>query len=257
MSPYLNEAQVTSGALSYAMGAGAAVLSTPYWHAEELLAEGRGASFPFGDSAALARESSRSSARRTSCAESGRGGYEYTRAFTWPRIGAALPGAGRDGLIGSRRAAAPPRAAPRASSLPELRLDHLLRLTDDTGIIQHATFTVPARASGYCVDDNARALIVALHADRLLSSPETNRLVSTYLGFLHGAQTDDGRFRNFMSYDRTFDGERRRRTTARGGAVGAGDGGAAARDEGHRRLARQMFERGLPARRSSARAARR
>src|SRR5207302_3895255 len=130
---------------------------------------------------------------------------QHTRAFTWSRVGAQYLqlGAtlGRPAIRARGR-----RDEPRASSLPELRLDHLLRLTDDTGIIQHATFSVPARASGYCVDDNARALMVALHADRLSSSRETKRLVTTYLGFLHLAQAPEGRFRNFMSYSRTFDG---------------------------------------------------
>ena len=93
----------------------------------------------------------------------------------------------------------------RASSLPELRIDHLRRLTDDTGILQHATFTVPARRSGYCVDDNARALIVALDADRLSNSRETAHLVTTYLSYLHSSQTDTGHFDNLMRYDRSIE----------------------------------------------------
>jgi glycosyltransferase involved in cell wall biosynthesis len=174
ISPYLNEAQVTSGALSYALGAGAAVVSTPYWHAKELLADGRGQLFPFADSDALAKTIVSLLTAPAELARTRRTGYEYTRAFTWPRIGAQY-------LSLAQRALRPPRrinrvVAPRASSLPELRLDHLMRLTDDTGIIEHASFSVPARESGYCVDDNARALIVALHADRLHSSTETRRI---------------------------------------------------------------------------------
>jgi glycosyltransferase involved in cell wall biosynthesis len=248
VSPYLNEAQVTSGALSYAMGAGAAVLSTPYWHARELLADGRGRLFPFGDSAALAREIIALFGGPEELARIRAGGYEYTRAFTWPRVGARYLALGATVMSSGRRPGR--QAAPRASSLPELRLDHLLRMTDDTGIIQHATFTVPARVSGYCVDDNARALIVALHADRLLSSAETKRLVSTYLGFLLWAQTADGRFQNFMSYDRRFVEESAGvgSDDCTGRALWAlGIAAQAARDEGHQQLARQMFERGLAA----------
>ena len=244
VSPYLNEAQVTSGALSYAMGAGAAVISTPYWHARELLAEGRGRVFPFGDSASLAREIVALVQDPAELRALRERGYEYTRGFTWPRIGAAYVelGAALPANAGRRFHK---REQPRASSLPELRLDHVLRLTDDTGIVQHATFSVPARASGYCVDDNARALIVALHADRLTGSREAKRLVSTYLAFLHAAQTEDGTFRNLMRYDRSY-GDEPASDDCTGRALWAlGTATQLARDDGHRRLSRQMFERGL------------
>jgi glycosyltransferase involved in cell wall biosynthesis len=251
VSPYLNEAQVTSGALSYAMGAGSAVVSTPYWHAKELLADGRGRLFPFGDSAALAKTIAALFDDPAELARVRNRGYEHTRAFTWPRVGGQYLQLGATLERAGTRARGR-RDEPRASSLPELRLDHLLRLTDDTGIIQHATFTVPARASGYCVDDNARALMVALHAEALSGSADTKRLVSTYLAFLHAAQTDAGRFRNFMTYDRSFtptgtgtDGAESEDCTGR--ALWAlGTAAHLSRDEGQRLLARQMFERGLP-----------
>jgi glycosyltransferase involved in cell wall biosynthesis len=244
ISPYLNEAQITSGALSYAMGAGAAPVSTPYWHAKELLAEGRGLLFPFGDSAALGQTlvgllQAPAELQRVRAAA-----YQFTRAFSWPQVGAQYLKLGaaisRDVPRRIRRS-----DPPRASSLPELRLDHLRRLTDDTGIIQHATYSVPARESGYCVDDNARALIVALRADRLTSSSETKRLVSTYLAFLLEAQTADGGFRNFMSYSRAYlPGAASEDCTGR--ALWAlGTTVQLARDEGHRMLAREMFERAL------------
>ena len=167
VSPYLNEAQVTSGALSYAMGAGAAVVSTPYWHAQELLADGRGCLFPFADSAALGEriisllnapaELAGSEPRPTSsrARSPGRGSARSTSASA-RRCSATGPNASAPRE--SRRA---PAACPSCASIT------CVRMTDDTGIIQHATFSVPARDSGYCVDDNARALIVALHADRL------------------------------------------------------------------------------------------
>jgi hypothetical protein len=244
VSPYLNEAQVTSGALSYAMGAGAACVSTPYWHAKELLAEGRGYIFPFADHAALGKTVVSLLGSPQQLRQVRESGYQYTRGFTWPRVGAqyldlaqSLIGHGRD-----RRRVGPVRA----SSLPELRLDHLLRLTDDTGIIQHATFSVPARSSGYCVDDNARALMVAVQADRVSTSPETKRLINTYLGFLLAAQTDEGRFRNFLSYGRAFSAEPPSEDCTGRALWALGLTVNLARDEGHRMLARQMFERGLP-----------
>jgi len=244
VSPYLNEAQVTSGALSYAMGAGAAVVSTPYWHAQELLADGRGCLFPFQDNEALSRAlnallgSPRELDRMRSSA------FEFTRSMVWPQIGEAYLDLGMkvmaEALPSSSR-----QKSPRASSLPELRLDHLLRLTDDTGIIQHATYTVPARHSGYCVDDNARALIVALHADRLNGTPETRRLITTYLSYLLCSQGEDGHFKNFMSYDRTFDaGPPSEDCTGR--AIWAlGTTVRFAADQGCRLLAREMLERAL------------
>jgi glycosyltransferase involved in cell wall biosynthesis len=244
VSPYLNEAQVTSGALSYAMGAGAAVVSTPYWHAKELLAEGRGRLFPFADSGALATTTITLLETPGELRRVGDRAYDFTRAFTWSRVGeqylslgAALP----------RPPATLPRGPkpPRPSSLPELRLDHLVRMTDDTGIIQHATFSVPARETGYCVDDNARALIVALHADRLGISRETSGLVSTYLAFLHLAQTADGRFRNLMSYERSFAADSPSEDCTGRALWALGTALHLAGDEGQRLLARQMFERGL------------
>jgi hypothetical protein len=244
VSPYLSEAQVTSGALSYAMGAGAAVVSTPYWHAQELLGDGRGSLFPFNDSNALAdriisllKDPAKLGRIRTEA-------YEYTRAFTWPRVGAQYLRLGVE-LPGPAAKRLRREEPPRASSLPELRLDHLVRLTDDTGVIQHATFSVPARESGYCSDDNARALIVALHADRLIGSAETKRLVSTYLAFLHAAQIDDGRFRNLMSFNRVYLNEAPSEDCTGRTLWALGAATQLARDEGQRLLARQMFERGL------------
>jgi glycosyltransferase involved in cell wall biosynthesis len=246
VSPYLNEAQVTSGALSYAMGAGAAAVSTPYWHASELLDEGRGRLFPFGDSEALVGaiagllRSPEELGRLRSAA------FDFTRSMLWPRVGEAYVELAHTVLAkgATTEVVQPPRAL--AAALPELRLDHLLRMTDDTGIIQHATFTVPARQTGYCVDDNARALIVALASQRLHRSPETAKLVSTYLAYLHFAQTAQGGFDNFLGYDRVCvkgdesDDCLGRAIWALGTAVKQAD------DEGQRRLAKQMFAQALP-----------
>jgi glycosyltransferase involved in cell wall biosynthesis len=249
ISPYLNEAQVTSGALSYAMGAGAAAVSTPYWHAQELLADGRGRLFPFGDARALGKLLVTLLGDPAEVGRMRAAAHELTRSMVWPRVGATYLRLAEEILGELRLHRALPRPRP-ASSLPELRLDHLRRLTDDTGIIQHATFTVPARSSGYCVDDNARALIVALEADRLTSTGTTRRLLNTYLGYLQLAQTEDGSFRNFMTYQRTFasdappgvesDDCQGRALWAMGACLHL------AADEGHRQLARLMFARALP-----------
>lgn len=247
VSPYLNEAQVTSGALSFAMGAGAAVLSTPYWHAEELLADGRGGLFPFKDSNALSRLlidwfSSPNELRRVRTAAS-----SFAREMAWPRIGEAYFELIRGAVSSHGRASSLPSGdgAP-ASSLPELCLDHLQRLTDDTGIIQHATYSVPARKSGYCVDDNARALIVAVQSDRVEGSAETKSLVTKYLSYLLGSQNANGTFNNFMSYERVVATASASDDCAGRAIWALGVTVELAESEGCRLLARDMLNRALP-----------
>ena len=248
VSPYLNEEQVTSGALSYAMGAGAAVVSTPYWHARELLSEGRGYLFPFKDAAALSKtlldvlESYEALVHARACAR------RFREQMSWPSIGNRYVELSRDILqaAGPRSwvSSMPEHAA--ASAPPELCLDHLIRMTDDTGIIQHARYSVPARRSGYCVDDNARALIVALGADRVRNSAETQALVTTYLSYLFVSQEDDGSFRNLMSYDRVLEDDPPSDDCVGRAIWALGVTASAAEDEGCRRLAREMLERALP-----------
>jgi glycosyltransferase involved in cell wall biosynthesis len=243
LSPYVNESQVTSGALSYAMGAGTAVISTPYWHAQELLANGLGRLFPFGDSEALGREI---------CSLFGAPGelerirskaFESTRSMVWPEVGKTyFELASR--AMGSARPATIRETRP--SALPRLRLDHLIRLTDDTGVIQHATYTIPARKSGYCVDDNARALDVALRVDRLGAVPASSDLVTRYLAYLHAAQTDTGDFDNFLRYDRTSASGSTSEDCLGRALAALGATIEIASDEGARRLAREMFDRALP-----------
>lgn len=245
LSPYQNEMQVTSGALSYAMGAGAAVVSTPYWHAQELLADGRGRIFPFGDHGALnavllSLLSSPSEIERVRSSA-----FEYTRSMVWPRIGEAYLELGAQVI-----AEAPVRSAliepGRASSLPELRLDHLIRMTDDTGVIQHAEYNVPSRGTGYCVDDNARALIVALQADRTNSDLQTKRLISTYLSYIHYSQSDAGDFRNLMSYDRKLESNAGSEDCLGRAIWALGTTVELATDDGYRLLARDMLDSAVP-----------
>jgi glycosyltransferase involved in cell wall biosynthesis len=248
VSPYLNEEQVTSGALSYAMGAGAAVVSTPYWHAQELLSEGRGHLFPFQDHAALGQTLLRLLGSPEALARARMSAREFGYSMSWPSIGDIYLKLSREVLqaAGQQRLVTNLQQRPAASSLPELRLDHLLRMTDDTGIIQHATYSIPARRSGYCVDDNARALIVAVEAHRLNSSAETEALVTTYLGYILCSQEADGNFVNFMSYERVLE-ENPPSDDCVGRAIWAlGVTANLAEDEGHRLLAREMLIRALP-----------
>jgi glycosyltransferase involved in cell wall biosynthesis len=248
VTPYLNEAQVTSGVLSYAMGAGAAVVSTPYWHARELLADGRGRLFPFKDHAALSRTLFELLGSPDELQNARTAAHDFAHSMAWPRIGDAYFESIHDALQVSvpQRTGSTAREPAPASTLPELCLEHLLRMTDDTGIIQHATYSVPARRSGYCIDDNARALIVAVQADHVYGSGETRALVTTYLSYLHGSQDECGTFRNFMSYERVLESAPPSDDCVGRAIWALGVTVELAEDAGCRRLARDMLDRALP-----------
>jgi len=211
VTPYLNEAQITSGTLAYALGAGKATISTPYWHAKELLADKRGRFVPFRDADAIAEhvvdlldnETERTAMRKRA--------YTYCRDMVWAKTARAyldlFAEAGEAFIARQQRpraaAAVPERT--KHDELPELDLRHLRILTDDTGILQHCRYSTPDRSHGYCTDDNARALIVAgMYWDQTHDGSAIP-LIQRYLGFLAYAMDDQsGRFRNFMNYDRRW-----------------------------------------------------
>ena len=217
VTPYLNEAQMTSGTLAYSYGLGKAIVSTPYWHARELLADGRGVLVPFGDSAALGAQISNllgDDARRLPMC---RRAWDDSRSMIWERaaehyldlLDRAAATHPRSGGDRPRIVVRPgPVAVPRFRMMqpPEPRFGHLLAMCDDTGLLQHAILSVPDRDHGYCIDDNARALLLAT----ALSAPgETfalpDPLTTRFAAFIqHAWNPANGRFRNFMSYDRRW-----------------------------------------------------
>ncbi|MCL4788505.1 MAG: glycosyltransferase family 4 protein [Verrucomicrobia bacterium] len=210
LTPYLNEAQITSGTLAYAFGSGKAVISTPYWHAAELLADDRGVLVPFGDAAAIAREVIsllRDDPRRHAMRKHA---YKLGREMVWSHTARlyrhAFERARIEGAVLSRKSFATKTLDQAPRELPELRLDHLSRMTDSTGIFQHAIFTVPNFSEGYCTDDNARAFILAVLLDELGEDPERARtLATTYAAFLHHAfDPATNRFHNHLSFDRRW-----------------------------------------------------
>ncbi len=209
VTPYVSEAQITSGTLAYALGAGKAVVSTPYWHAAELLAEDRGRLVPFGDTQAmsdaivdlLSNDVERNAMRKRA--------YQYCRPMVWSQVA----GAYRElaGEVMKQRTNAPkPRieagSIPRLlKELPDVKLGHLRNMTDAVGMLQHAKYATPDRAHGYCTDDNARALIAATMYGALREDAGVLPLVHTYMSFmLHAFNRETGCFRNFMSYERKW-----------------------------------------------------
>ena len=208
ITPYLNEAQITSGTLAYTFGAGKAVVSTPYWHAAELLAEDQGVLVPFGDAQAIAREvisllgdDARRHAIRKNAYRLGREmiwsnvAQLYMRSFELSRI---------EGTARSRKSLATKTLDQKPRELPELKLSHLLRMTDSTGLFQHAILSIPNFSEGYCTDDNARAFILAVLLNELGEEPESVRtLATTYAAFLyHAFDRKVKRFHNHLSFDR-------------------------------------------------------
>jgi len=208
VTPYLNEAQMTSGTLAYSFGVGKAVVSTPYWHARELLADGRGILVPFGDSratgeaiAALLTDDGR---RQRLCREA----YAYSRSMTWPRTAERYMGEFVRAIERHRRDSRRASAAAAGDStrvVPEMCLTHFLSMCDDTGLFQHAVRSVPDRSHGYCLDDNARALLLAC----ALNTPGEQRLPEALTARIaafvqHAWNPEKRRFRNFMGFDRRW-----------------------------------------------------
>jgi glycosyltransferase involved in cell wall biosynthesis len=213
VTPYRSEAQLTSGTLAYSFGLGKAIVSTPYWHAQELLADGRGVLVPFNDPGGFGREVSallKDEPRRQAMR---RRAYEESRGMTWAHTGRLYLDL-IDDAFGKRAPrtlmavapASPPR--PRLAvgdSPPEFRFGHFLSMCDDTGLYQHAIHSLPDRRHGYCIDDNARALLLACKLARYGEGRLPDGLTSRFASFVqHAWNPDTRRFRNFMSFDRRW-----------------------------------------------------
>ncbi|MCZ6570202.1 MAG: glycosyltransferase family 4 protein [Deltaproteobacteria bacterium] len=207
VTPYTDKAQVVSGTLAYAMATGRAVVSTPYWYAQEMLAEGRGRLFDFDDSGALARHLEELLADPELRTSIRKRAYEYGRAMVWPQVGKRYREVFEEAkrIHAQRAVSVTDHKLIMRMSLPELRLDHLFVLTDDTGLLQHAKYAVPDREHGYTTDDNARALIVMTMMWSLFRDEKVLPFLQLYLSFLrHAWSPDAGQFRNFMSYERRW-----------------------------------------------------
>ena len=204
ITPYLNEAQVTSGTLSYAVGMGLACISTPYWHAQELLAEGRGRLFNFNDSKKLSMIIMELLDKPDLLKNLRQKAYDYGRKISWPTIGEKYIALSEKILNEKPEMVVKKEMIIDPLILPPFSLVHIERLTDDTGIIQHAKFGIPNLKEGYCLDDNARALLMVLMAYRQKKNVLALKLSPIYLSYIQYMQNKDGTFRNFLSFSRNF-----------------------------------------------------
>ncbi len=246
ITPYMNEEQITSGTLSYAIGVGALIMSTPYWHAKELLDEQRGILFPFNNSDRLADELIDLFENPERADRIREAATAYGLQLSWPKIAQkyltsldevvkeALP----EFLTGGLNI--------DISVLPEFNLKHLHKLTDHTGILQHTKYDVPNLKEGYCIDDNSRALIMVLMARKYIKNVDLSAYVTRYLSFIHYMQKDDGSFHNMLKYNFQFIPEKDsedafgRTVWALGALVWE------AQSDGHRKLAIEIIEKALP-----------
>jgi len=246
LAPYLVREQAVSGTITYALATGKAIVSTPSWYAEEMLADGRGILVPFRDARAMAAalfdllwyEAKRDRMRKAA--------YEFGRQMVWREVAGQYAEAFERALVLHAQAGKRPFRAFKLHTLPEVDLSHLRRLTDETGVLQHAVYTIPDRRFGYTTDDNARALIVTLLHWDLFGDKEIWPLMHIYFSFLHHAQNEDGWFRNLLTYDRSFvpEGDSE---DAQGRAIWAlGNAVAGKLPEDLLTLSIQMFKKALP-----------
>ena len=253
ITPYRHEAQVVSGTLAYALGAGKAIISTPYWHAIELLDDRRGALVPFQNPGAIAQKTIalldtpaiRHAMRKRA--------YLFAREMVWKRVAQgymeSFARVRRDRLESPKVQFAARMISKSLGQLPALKLSHLQKMTDDTGMLQHAIFTIPNRREGYTTDDNARALILAVLLEQFEKGPlESANSSCRYLSFLeHAFNPAKGRFKNFLRYDRRWN-ESVGSEDSHGRALWAlGTLLGRSQDQGLRGAGGRLFEFSLPA----------
>jgi glycosyltransferase involved in cell wall biosynthesis len=253
ITPYLNEAQITSGTLAYTFGAGKAVVSTPYWHAAELLAEDRGVLVPFRDAQAIAREVMallRDDTRRHAMRKNA---YRVGREMIWSNVAqqymCSFELSRLEGAALSRKSLVTKTLDQRPRELPELKLNHLSRMTDSTGVFQHAIFGVPNFSEGYCTDDNARAFILAVLLGELGEEPEqVLSVATTSAAFLHHAfDPQTKRFHNHLSFERGWLDERGSEDCHGRALWALGIGVGRSPFRSFQMMAGQLFARALPA----------
>jgi len=252
ITPYINEQQIVSGTLAYSTGMGTPAVSTPYWYAKEMLADGRGRLVPFNDDHAMAEAVNHLLDHEEERMEIREKCYRFGRSMIWKEVGRSY-----FKLIGKVLTHTKDQAIPQfserpdariVSELPDINLKHMRIMTDDTGMLQHAKYSIPDRSHGYCADDNARALIVACMHYSLLKDKGVVPLIQTYLSFMNDSfNPGNARFRNFMSYDRRWLEEMGSEDSHGRSLWGLGTAVKCAPSDSIRKMAAGLFSEGLPA----------
>ncbi len=208
VSPYHNKEQIVSGTLTYALACGKAIISTPYWYAEELLCSERGVLVPFKNPEVMGKaisdliidENKRNKLRKNA--------YDAGREMIWSNIAESYSKVFHEALENFKINTKLPFVSTKLKLLPslqEINFQHLKTLTDDTGIFQHATYSIPNPHHGYCTDDNIRALLVTFMYNLDFNDPEINVYINRYLTFVYYSfNIERGLFRNFMSFERKW-----------------------------------------------------
>ena len=244
VTPYLNEAQITSGTLSYAVAMGKPVVSTPYWHAVELLAGGVGIVVPFGDSAAFAENICDLLDKPEMLDEMSRKAWAVGRTMTWPALARAYVAIFEEAV--RTQPARLFRGSGRRLEPVRPHLGAVERLSDGCGIIQHSIFSVPDRLHGYCVDDNCRALML-MHRQPAEAAARADELATIYAAFVqHAWNGGQGRFRNFMAFDRAWLEEQGSEDSFGRTLWSLGDTAARARSHELRLWASHLFDQVAP-----------
>ncbi|MEC5147550.1 glycosyltransferase [Chitinophaga sp. 212800010-3] len=187
--------QAVSGTFVYAMSAGCAVISTSFVQAREMLDDGAGCLIGFNEPGQLSAAATRLLGDPDLRRQMSEAAIEKTRSSIWENVAIAHMEVISDALSEDRI----------LPNLPPPYLDHIDRMTDETGMLQFSRHDVPDPEYGYTLDDNARALIaMCMYCSELKPSSFVNSLLRRYIGFIKRCQTPSGRFLNYMDFDGSF-----------------------------------------------------
>lgn len=208
ITPYHSQEQITSGTLAYAVALGKVVVSTPYWYAQEILSGGRGCLVPFNDPKTLAMTLNRLLSNQEEMSEMSRAAYHFGRSMIWPRVSEmynnVFKRTYKEYYLKKLEKISTIRVSSPVHHVQVNLIKLFERLTDDTGIFQHTKYGIPDLKYGYSSDDVGRALGLVVRMSKFEDKSKCYYLAKKYLSFIRYVQKEDGRFHNFVGYDRRY-----------------------------------------------------